>query len=93
MLQKVHKWEPPTEEHRGIKNFMLQQLNDSIDADCKPHELSILTREEWIKQKQEDDSLIDNIQYHLQGYQKAIIDTAKSNDFLDKFRESIKGID
>lgn len=92
MLEKVCKWIPPTEEHKGIKTFMLQQLNDSIQSDCKPFLSQILTREEWIKQKQDNEPLVDNIKYHLQSYQKDIIDTAESNDFLNKFRESIKGI-
>lgn len=93
MLEKACKWIPPTEEHKGIKTFMIQQLNDSIQSDCKPFQSQILTREEWIKQKQDNEPLVDDIKYHLQAYQKAIIDTAESNDFLDKFRESIKGID
>lgn len=93
MIEKVCEWISPTERHKSIKTFMLQQLNDSIESDCKPYQSQILAREEWIKQKQDTEPLIDDIKYHLQAYQKTIIDTAESNDFLDKFRESIKGID
>lgn len=31
MLVKVEAWEPPTVEHNGIKNFMLEQINISIE--------------------------------------------------------------
>lgn len=34
MVAKVEAWEPPTSEHVGLKNFMLQQLHQSIEFDC-----------------------------------------------------------
>ncbi len=33
MIAKVESWEPPTSEHVELKNFMLQQLKDSIGGD------------------------------------------------------------
>lgn len=34
MLQRVREWSPPTEEHTGLKDFMIQQILDSIKFDC-----------------------------------------------------------
>lgn len=34
MLAKVQTWELPTDEHRALKAFMVQQLEDSIRWDC-----------------------------------------------------------
>jgi hypothetical protein len=34
MLGKVAMWEPPTEDHAGLKEFMVSQLTESIDFDC-----------------------------------------------------------
>lgn len=34
MLLKVRMWHPPTNEHIELKNFMIKQLQDSIDFDC-----------------------------------------------------------
>jgi hypothetical protein len=34
MLQKINNWAPPTSAHQGLKDFMQQQLNDSIEWDC-----------------------------------------------------------
>jgi len=34
MIAKVEAWTPPTDEHVGLKNFMLEQLRDSLDFDC-----------------------------------------------------------
>lgn len=34
MLVKVRDWTPPTSEHNGMKEFMVQQLTESIRFDC-----------------------------------------------------------
>lgn len=34
MLSEAEAWEPPTEEHRGLKEFMVSQLGESIRFDC-----------------------------------------------------------
>jgi len=41
MLEQARSWEPPTEEHRGLKDFMIQQLEDSIEFDCGSYEPSV----------------------------------------------------
>lgn len=34
MLAEVRAWNPPTSEHEGLKKFMIEQLESSIDFDC-----------------------------------------------------------
>lgn len=34
MLAEVKAWIPPTSEHEGLKKFMIEQLESSIDFDC-----------------------------------------------------------
>lgn len=34
MLREVRDWKPPTPDHQGLKNFMIQQLEESIRFDC-----------------------------------------------------------
>jgi hypothetical protein len=34
MLEKAKKFDPPTKEHVNFKNFMISQLNESMDFDC-----------------------------------------------------------
>lgn len=34
MLSKVADWIPPTDAHKRMKEFMIEQLKESIDADC-----------------------------------------------------------
>lgn len=35
MLSKVADWIPPTKDHQGLKDFMIQQIQTSIDFDCR----------------------------------------------------------
>lgn len=34
MLVRVHRWQPPTPDHVGLKEFMVDQLRKSIEFDC-----------------------------------------------------------
>jgi hypothetical protein len=34
MIAEVEHWEPPSTDHRDLKDFMLSQLRESIDFDC-----------------------------------------------------------
>jgi hypothetical protein len=36
MLAEVQAWEPPTEDHQGLKDFMAEQITSSIKFDCTP---------------------------------------------------------
>lgn len=33
MLAAVHRWEPPTSEHYGLKDFMVKQIEESLQFD------------------------------------------------------------
>lgn len=51
MLKLVRAWDPPTEEHDGFKEFMVNQLQESMDADCYEPEKPgpKMSFEEWRK--------------------------------------------
>jgi len=34
MLAEVRRWTPPTPDHEGLKEFMVKQLQESVDHDC-----------------------------------------------------------
>lgn len=34
MLEKVQAWNPPSTDHQQLKQFMIDQINDSIKYDC-----------------------------------------------------------
>lgn len=34
MIAQVEEWEPPSDDHQGLKDFMLEQLTSSMQFDC-----------------------------------------------------------
>ena len=47
MIHAVCYWEPPTSEHRGLRSFMLKQLDDSFDFDCGGQYLQMPRLQRW----------------------------------------------
>lgn len=92
MLIKVKNWQPPTSDHFGLKDFMIQQITSSMDFDCgttyyeKPIEL--LTGEQWLLNKKQ--SLFNDIDYHTKEHQKEVDRVAQRNQWIKQLRESIK---
>ncbi len=41
MLAKVAAWEPPTDDHWSFKEYMEEQLADSIKFDCSPFSMPV----------------------------------------------------
>lgn len=60
MLAKVIAWNPP-KELENLKEFMKEQLESSIDFDCKPFESRVLDFGEWLAFTV--DSLLRSIEY------------------------------
>ncbi len=53
VLDKAIKWEAPSSEHRGLKDFMIQQLTESIKFDCSDmgEYYKVVPYEEWSSEK------------------------------------------
>jgi hypothetical protein len=52
MLAEAVKWEPPTPEHQGLKDFMVEQIHQSIDWDCSTKYMEaplLLPTEAWLE--------------------------------------------
>lgn len=91
MLAKVAAWEPPTPEHHGLKQFMLEQLCGSLDFDCggtPPATPIEQTAEEWhasaVAQARED------VSYHRKHHAEDCARTASRNQWLADLRHSLK---
>lgn len=89
MLEHVSAWTPPTTEHEGLKEFMIQQLTESIDFDTK-HGLSYPVKQtgaEWLeanKSKAQRD-----IDYHTSQIQKYKELNAGRRRWVRELRESL----
>ena len=66
MLEKVSAWTPPTEEHKGMKTFMADQITQSIDFDCSGSYYETptarMTGAEWKQERSR--TLVSDLEYH-----------------------------
>ncbi|MFA5299265.1 MAG: hypothetical protein WC389_13835 [Lutibacter sp.] len=96
MILKVEAWQPPTPDHVGLKDFMLQQLRESIRfdnmcdyySDNPPIKLS---GKEWLdreKQRARKDFI-----YHNDEQIKENNRTNDRNKWIKDLRDSLKNVE
>ena len=100
MLESAKSWVPPTEDHQPYRNFMIEQIESTIKVDGDPsyHVNKMVgikkQMEEGINPKEYREETIQEIKsqisYHETEYQKELVRCKDSNDWMDKFFESIK---
>lgn len=98
ILKDVKKWQPPTSEHTGIKDFMISQIEETIEWDCKTKyhsealekiELELSTidaseiRKAMIKQAEKD------FDYSTKNYNEELERCNGSNKWVADFLESL----
>jgi len=89
MLSKVQKWKPPTIEHASLKQFMIQQLLESIEFDCFVPEMpQRLSGEEY--REQQIKKALSDIEYHEREYAEEVNRVYERNKWLLSLRESLK---
>jgi hypothetical protein len=91
MLQKVNVWNPPTADHNGLKDFMVQQIESSINFDCSTAHLTkpkMLTPQEWISKQTEN--ALWSLNYHREEYQKEKERCAGRTAWVRAIKESLK---
>ena len=91
MLESAVSWQPPTDDHKDLHKFMVDQIEKSIEHDCsgdfyaKPEKQ--LSGEQWLSQQVE--SAKKNIDYHRKGQAEEIARTDSRNSWLQSLRESL----
>lgn len=98
ILSDVRMWEPPTEDHKGIKKFMEEQITETLkyDADSKYHIIRIRELTEELKNIEISDikynrleKLQKDIKYHIKNYDEEIKRVKDSNKWVEKLLNSI----
>ncbi len=92
MLEKVKAWNPPSPDHENLKKFMISQIEESIDFDCKvyPNKTNMpLSGKDWLKEKR--DHILWEIEYHTKEDREECERVAGRNLWLKQLRESLKG--
>ena len=90
MLEQVKVWEPPTEEHDNLKEFMISQLQRSMDYDCVVYSPHTDDREEYIKYHMSPDPLLKEIAYYKERYEKEVELCNNRKQWVIKLMESLK---
>jgi hypothetical protein len=89
MLSKVKKWIPPTPEHEGLKKFMIEQIETSIQWDCG-HERSKPKKqspEQWLFAKKKQ--AINDIDYHTKGHNEEVQRCAERTKWIQDLIKSL----
>jgi hypothetical protein len=98
-LEKVREWAanwvPPTSEHHGLKKFMLEQIDSTIDFDGKPDyykgELkSALNKSPMDFYKKELESAQQSINYYKEEKENEIKRVNERADWIKVLLESVK---
>ena len=100
MLESAKSWVPPTEDHQSFRDFMIEQIESTIKVDGDPsyHGDKIIEiekqMEEGVNPKEYREETIQEIKrqisYYETEYQKELVRCKNSNEWMEKFFESIK---
>lgn len=88
MLYQAQAWEVPSPEHQGLKDLMIQQLEDSLKWDCSVYEIPKPPLLDDVRQAALDKAQRD-VDYHRQELEKAEKRTADANEWLHLLRQSV----
>jgi hypothetical protein len=98
ILKDVRKWQPPTSEHTGIKDFMIDQIEKTIDFDCKTKyndealaeiELELLTLNASEIRKNMIAKVKKDFEYNTKNYNEDVERCDKSNQWVSDFVGSL----
>lgn len=88
MLAEARAWEPPTPDHKGMKEFMVQQLTDSMHTFKYLDEPAKLSGQDW--HKMEIDRLKRDLDYHTEENEQEIARAAERTEWLKQLRSSLR---
>lgn len=87
MMEKVLAWAPPTAEHNGLKDFMIEQINISRRGSYRSDEPKKVRAAEW--QRDQIEQLHHDIGYHAAEQAKEIERTRGRSEWVKALRTSL----
>ena len=94
MLDAVNEWVPPSADHRELRTFMRDQIEQSSKFDCDTEFYAMptlrLTGAEWKKQRIK--TLQGSIVYHEEGHAAEVERTNQRNEWIRLLRESLQPV-
>lgn len=94
MLAKVFGWNPPSPRHQELKNFMIEQIRNSIDFDCNTkYDMEELSRLAQVSpHSMYEQALKDakwSYEYHNTQIIKAKVNFEESNEWIMQLYDSL----
>jgi|TARA_R110000765_G_scaffold110741_2_gene202214 hypothetical protein len=98
ILEESKEYETPTDRHKNIKNFMIEQLNMTIESDCdsKFYESEIALCQEKLKnldmfvvRGNKINAFNEDYKYHQERYDKEVLLCKDHNDWYNQFVTSL----
>lgn len=95
MLVSAKEWTPPTSEHKGLKTFMIEQIESSIKWDCEGDwaQEGLDRLKETVSvtsyRAQELAKLTKSVAYHTNEHEKEVERTAGRNEWVSALRGSL----
>lgn len=90
MVSKVTSWNPPTKEHANLKEFMLLQLNESIEWDCSSCPPHVPEKQEWISRKLNGEDIKREMEYYKKLWDEELELTESRNKWIKELKDSLK---
>ena len=92
VLAEVKEWQPPTPDHNSLKDYAINQLQESIAFDCGNLEeyskdIPKPTPEEYINSK--IDHCIWEVNYYKRNWEDEVKRTSGRNLWIKQLRESL----
>jgi len=91
MLVCAQAWTPPTAEHYPLKEFMVNQITESIKWDCDASfyqaPATVLSGADWLESAKA--KAIEDIGYHKKKWAEEVQRTEQRNTWVRQLRESL----
>lgn len=91
MLSQVKMWIPPSDEHKELKQFMIDQIEKSIEFDCSDYylkkQIKLLPPQEW--KEREIEKLLEDLDYHTKEDIAEKERIERRNRWIKQLRESL----
>lgn len=98
ILKQVVTWQPPTSEHQGIKDFMIDQIEQTIKFDCNTKykfeklaeiELELLTLNASQIRKNMTEKAKKDFEYNTKKFNEDVERCNQSNKWISDFVSSL----
>ena len=91
MLAEVNVWNPPSSDHAGLKEFMVEQVEKSIDCDCDTTYYQQPTVKEdattWVATQ--INKATEEIDYHTRKHREEVKRTEQRNEWKRQLMASL----